>query len=410
MDQPNPKTFCPAPWFQVRNSNDMTKRVCGSIKTQPEDRFSVGQSPLEYLNSDHIQRLKKQLHNGSQATACDACWKNEDSGAESLRQKLINQVTSQKGISNSFINNYFKHKNNYHSDLLIMADIKIGNTCNHACVMCHPGDSSLIYNKWLQGKKQFFVKEKLEQDSKYFDKIKLNTYKNDKYRSFVSDILNNNQNLRNIKLLGGEPLLDSRLLEKLSHLPAAQKNKISLEFITNGSIDLSRVLNKLGDFRKINFSISIEGVGKTQEYARMGSDWSFLENNILQVRDTPGVSVGVVHTLQTSTVLGFVELANWIADNNLKLSFGCVTEPDFLSFKSMPELAKDKAIASLESSSFECIQNDFQNNNLITKEQVLKFIRSFEFDQSMHSRFKTYVNWYEQDSKIKLKDLYPELL
>jgi hypothetical protein len=73
-------------------------------------------------------------------------------------------------------------------------------------------------------------------------------------------------------------------------------------------------------------------------------------------------------------------------------------------------MAKDKAIASLESSSFECIQNDFQNNNLITKEQVLKFIRSFEFDQSMHSRFKTYVNWYEQDSKIKLKDLYPELL
>jgi hypothetical protein len=323
---------------------------------------------------------------------------------------LINQVTSQKGISNSFINNYFKHKNNYHSDLLIMADIKIGNTCNHACVMCHPGDSSLIYNKWLQGKKQFFVKEKLEQDSKYFDRIKLNTYKNDKYRSFVSDILNNNQNLRNIKLLGGEPLLDSRLLEKLSHLPAAQKNKISLEFITNGSIDLSRVLNKLGDFRKINFSISIEGVGKTQEYARMGSDWSFLENNILRVKDRPGVSIGVVHTLQTSTVLGFVELANWIAHNNLKLSFGCVTEPDFLSFKSMPELAKDKAIASLESSSFQCIQNDFQNNNLITKEQVLKFIRSFEFDQSMHSRFKTYVNWYEQDSKIKLKDLYPELL
>ena len=410
MDQPDLKTFCPAPWFQIRNSNDMTKRVCGSIKTQPQDRFSINQSPLEYLNSDHIQELKQELHNGIRARPCVSCWKNEDSGTESLRQQLINQVTEQKGVANSFISNYMRNKNDYHSELLIMADIKIGNTCNHACVMCHPGDSSLIYNRWIADKSQFFVKQKTNEQHDYFDKIKLNTYKNNRYRTFVSDILHTNKNIRKIKLLGGEPLLDTRLIQQLADMPDKQKNKTSLEFITNGSIDLSEVVEKIGNFRNINFSISIEGVGMTQEYSRMGANWNKLEKNIINVKNKPLVSISVLHTLQTTTVLGFVELAQWISDHDLKLSFGCVTEPDFLSFKSMPVSAKEKAIANLEKSNFKCFQNDFQQNNLITKDQVLKFIRSFDFEETMHEKFLAYIDWYEKDSKIKLKDLYPELL
>ncbi len=63
METPDNRTFCVAPWFQIRNENDGSKRVCCAIaSTYPE---SVTQAPLEFLNSSQNIKLKKNLQQGT---------------------------------------------------------------------------------------------------------------------------------------------------------------------------------------------------------------------------------------------------------------------------------------------------------------------------------------------------------
>jgi hypothetical protein len=56
----NKETFCAAPWFQIRNDNDMSKRVCCAISSKITKHIpSQSMSSLEYLNSEPILELKK---------------------------------------------------------------------------------------------------------------------------------------------------------------------------------------------------------------------------------------------------------------------------------------------------------------------------------------------------------------
>lgn len=385
---PDTKTFCTAPWFQIRNQNDMTKRVCGSISEQKQDQDTEDVDPIDYLNSDHIIKLKQDLHNGTKNPLCSRCWKQEAVGKQSYRQKLNQFVTGNHEISQSWLKNYFSNKKNYHSDMLLMSDIKIGNTCNHACVMCIPDDSSLIYNKWQNNLQNEFVQEKLKQDPQYLERIKRNGYKSDKYRKYLEQVLQNT-NLRLLKILGGEPLLDKTLLENLSQIKDTVKNRIELQIVTNGSLSLTRCADLLGDFKKINFVVSVEGVGKLQEYARKGSIWNTLSNNILEAKNYKNIDLHICHTFQTTTVLGFGDLEKWCEENGLPITIGFVNEPRHLSLASLKPQCRDK---------------------LKSNSKLSKNLFDTEYDTQQHELFCRYIDWYEQDSKIKLKDLYPELL
>ena len=46
MKLPDANTFCVAPWFQIRNENDGSKRVCCAIKSK--DPESIEKNPLEF--------------------------------------------------------------------------------------------------------------------------------------------------------------------------------------------------------------------------------------------------------------------------------------------------------------------------------------------------------------------------
>lgn len=387
MNDPNSKTFCSAPWFQIRNQNDMTKRVCGSIGAQDKDVNSEESEPLQYLNSEQIISLKKDLHNGIKSKHCNRCWKQEEIGKESYRQKLNQFVTNNKEFSQSWLKNYFSNKDNFNSDMILMSDIKIGNTCNHACLMCVPEDSSLIYNKWQNDLENQFVVEKLNEDPGYLQRIKLNGYKNNKYRNYINQVLKN-KNLKLLKILGGEPLLDKILLKNLSEIDVAVKSNVELQIITNGSLSLTQCADYLGNFKKITFVVSLEGVGKLQEYARKGSVWGTLSQNIIKSKNYKNIELHICHTVQTTTILGYKDLEKWCEEQNLPITLGFVHDPTYLSLRSLKPNCVDSVLSTTK-----------LNKKLFDK----------EFDSTQHELFKKYIDWYEKDGKVKLRDIYPEL-
>ena len=408
MQSPNNDTFCVAPWFQVRNQNDMQKRVCCAISTYG-GTDSENSSPIDFLNSDKNIELKKKLHNGIKVKECSKCWRNEKNNITSLRQRLNGVLLHNKSdVKNTWLQSYFNRKKDFTSDDLLMADVKVGNTCNHACVMCSPDDSSMVYNEWIKNKNVFFIKDKLKDDPDFLKKVALTGYKNQSYRKYIDDICKN-KNLKFIKILGGEPLLDRYLLTKLKDLPKKQKNIMSLHIVTNGSVNLLETKEYLGDFKNIKFNISLEGIGDVQEYARYHSKWAQLEKNILDFKQSQYSDISIHHTLQTTTVLGLSDLLQWINSNDLSISFGMCLNPKYLSFMSLPGKVRH-LIQKIFTNDVPVKQNDIGDEEPVTTENILNYIDEMKFNKDEYQKFLKYIKWYEKNKSIKpLKDIFPIL-
>lgn len=408
MKLPDANTFCVAPWFQIRNENDGSKRVCCAIKSK--DPESIEKNPLEFLNSNDNVALKKLLHHGTKASQCRDCWLAEAHGEVSLRQRLNGVLTNNSSsISKTWIDSYFKHKTDFMSEDVMMADIKIGNTCNYACIMCVPEDSSLIYNEWRKKSNAFFIKEKLQEDPDYLDRIKRYGYKNQNYKLYVKNILSN-KNLKYLKLLGGEPLLDQKLLDELRSLPEKQKNKLSLYIVTNGSKDLLAMKEYVGNFKRIMFTISLEGTSQVQDYARYGSNWDNLSENILKFKKLFPSDI-IIHTvLQTTTILGLKDLANWAKENNMALSVGLCEQPSYLSFLSLPNEVRQQVKKILIEANITISQKTIGDEQHWPVEKILDIMERTNFNPDEYKKFMNYVKWYEKSKNIpRLTNIFPSL-
>lgn len=408
MEQPNTKTFCVAPWFQIRNENDLHKKVCCSIDKSTKSELGV----FEHLNSEANLKLKKDLHNGIQNKNCQKCWKAEQNNVRSLRQTLnASLLNNQNTIEDSWLTSYFKRKENWLSDRLLMADVHIGNTCNHACIMCIPADSSLIYNHWQKSQDNEFVKEVLDKDPKHLERIKMNGYKNKKYEEYFTHVIENNPNLRVLKIIGGEPLLDKNLLRKLQELDDEHKQRLSIWIVTNGSVNLNETVQKLGNFKGIFFAVSVEGVGQVHEYARYGSNWQQLESNILNFKQSNTRAVTIHHTIQASTLLGLEDLSHWCNSNNVPISLGFVKHPDYLSVSAIPNHVREAVIEKAKANKILVKENTLSDEPTLSAENMLHTLTSTEFNPHLYQRFLRFVDWYEENKADipKLKDIFPQL-
>jgi hypothetical protein len=402
----NKDTFCAAPWFQVRNNNNMSKAVCCSVSHEITEHIpSQNMSSLEYLNSQPIRDLKKDLANGVRSTHCRLCWMQEENGIQSLRQDLNSLISMQEDINTTnWMDVYFSKKNNFDSDMIVSADIKVGNTCNYACVMCVPEDSSLIYANWMASIDHPVVQRKLATDPDYLAKAKSFTFKNKQYIKYLDDILKNNKHIKFLKFIGGETFLDKFLIDKLRQLPDSTKSKLSLLFVTNASKDFSAIIDSLGDFKYIQCSVSLEGIGEVQEWARYGSNWQEVEQHVLKAVDNPRIDMAVLYTLQTATVLGFRDLATWCRNNNIKLKTNIVDNPVCLGMKTLPDHIKKSLLKDIE------INRNIIDNTETTYENLLVGVNDSKFDQDLRDDFFEYIEWYETDKNIKkLKTIFPEL-
>ena len=387
----NQDTFCGAPWFQIRNRQDMTKSVCCVVEMADTDPGTELMSPLEYLNSPKIKNMKMAMANGVKIPQCKECWDKEKTGDHSYRQQ-INSF-----LQGKWLDVYLKNKKDYNTDMVLMADIKIGNTCNFACVMCNPSDSSMIYNSWVKQKDQRFVKEYIDDDESYFEKAKRNGYKQTTYRDYIESIINN-KHIKIIKMLGGEPLLDQKLIQMLADLPQDRKNKLKLEIITNGSHDMNAFTERLGEFKSIQWNISLEGIESSQDYARYGSNWNEVEKNILAKREKTD-DLSVLSCLQATTITKLHNLINWTNTHDIPFQLGELTHPDYLTMSAVPNELKETTLENLSKVGTYTVSETREFKALDIK-SLIDFINISQYNKSLHHKFMEYIAFYEKGKII----------
>ena len=219
-------TSCSEPYKQIHFDS---KGNLGPCCQYVGDRLDT-ENFEDYLNSDWLAELKQKLDSGERVSGCDFCWKQEDKGAKSMRQKR---------------NAYYEGKPDKGVEHIM---ITFGNQCNTACRICNVSRSSLI-------EKQYKAMTDSVNDPNLY---KLMTKKHawTKTKTWYRNIIN----------VHFDRMIDA--------LIASGKDLPGLNITTNGSFT-EKQIQKLEAFDHLHINYSIDGSGKEfYEYLRWPLKWN----------------------------------------------------------------------------------------------------------------------------------------
>jgi len=319
----NNKTVCSAFWnhTNIRSGN----------KVFPCCRFKFHISNFDgnlesILQSDAYEKLRSDSKNGLEIAGCEKCYLEESLGKKSLRQEFNDQYSTEK-INLKFL------------------EIGFDNICNLTCDGCFDEFSSA----WAKKNNPSAAK----------DQIILDTVPIKNVPSTINKII----------FLGGEPLMTNRPLKFLKKIK--DLSNVSLIFYTNGTFLLKQdLINVLERAKETKFIISIDGVGKLNDRVRSGSCWQEILKFLNQISSL-NFKKSIHSVIHKNNWQGFVDLANFIEDQNVEWSVGLLTYPQDLSIDTLSKDDKSKL--------FEILNDQRIPNS--------KFIKEFLINEK-HNRYR----------------------
>jgi len=371
------KYYCSAPWKGVtvrENGNVLTccvgTKVLGNLRDQ---------SIHEIMESDELKQIKDNMLTNTDDDNCRMCKSQE---------KINNYAT----VRNHYVKYYPLVDNDFSLEFL---DIRWNNKCNLGCVYCDPEFSSV----WEERKPRT---AKLPARRDYQDEL-------------LAWVIDKSHEIRELSLVGGEPLLMKQNYELFRTLP--QTAQISM--ITNLSYDLESLpciddlLKRPAD--KIIWNVSLENTHSKFEYIRNGASWDQVVKNFefLAKHWPKTVSINMVYglfsafdlpaTAQTLSELGINKINLMPVGRHTEMNLAYMPEPirqqaiaclEQLVLEHQQRMGVDAGLYPIEG--LEEILTGLRNSNnpSMTRDQVLKKIRWFD-------------NWQKTN---KFADLWPNVI
>jgi len=236
-------TFCPAPWMTFYVEPNGRVDLCCIASAQVGN---LHERPLkDILRSDKIIEIKKQMLANEPVPGCEACHSGYES---SFQHRLVRQFGGREHGDYQSLDD-FKLK---------YLDLRWNNTCNYACIYCSADLSSL----WAQidGVKQ----------------IKITNMRTD----MMDLVMENLENLQEVYLAGGEPLM---LKENLTILTRLAEVNPDCKIICNtnlSNIKENAIFDKINDFKHVQWMVSAEAQHLEYEYIRWPGKWQTFDQNL----------------------------------------------------------------------------------------------------------------------------------
>jgi radical SAM protein with 4Fe4S-binding SPASM domain len=271
----------------------------------------------QIINNSSITNLRQSFLKEIKDPVCSRCWKMEQLGNQSFRQ--MSNDNAEYGLA-TIAPERFQPAIEY-SDIQYL-DITLGNKCNLACRMCHPGSSSLMAKQYITLQK-FVETPNIEFSRETKDKI--------------LELISRSVNLSSIYFLGGEPLVNEfhdEIIELLIKTNRAQN--ITLHYSTNLHVDVEQYLTSWVHFKLVKLSVSIDGCDAVYEYIRWPGSWNKVYRNLKIVSDLSkqhnNIDLNISVTIQNLNVGNIHTLIEKIRqiDQNLSFYFIPVTGCNYL--------------------------------------------------------------------------------
>jgi len=256
------------------DSDAIVRPCCHIDDTMGLDKVFIDK--FDHKAETNFPKLAKVMGSEWHA-ACILCREDEENGIKSPRMYANEKYESLPAGQYNII------------------DLKLSNTCNLSCVMCNPGASST----WHQIVKQ--NPDLVEYNNGLFSSS------NNKDFDFKDNILSIMDNIKFLKLSGGEPFLIKKVKKLCKDLIAkhGDVSNIDLQITTNGNVILDdewyNILNKFNT----DLNISVDGLGSRYEYIRPGSSWKILQEFI---KCTKQKYTGKVNITVVAQALNYIQL------------------------------------------------------------------------------------------------------
>lgn len=441
-------TWCPMPWIGLAARSVGDLRFCchaqkspnqGLLKDSDGRILNLTKDTLaQGKNADLIKDVRLSMLKGEKHPSCQRCWEEEDAGFISRRQSEIREWKSE-GILKDRLEKVTQEDGSINeSDApLHYLDLRFGNKCNLSCKMCSPTES----NQWYKYNYKIFSPEFTDGGRKLeILKINENNFKlkEDPYQwhednHFWEDLKNYLPTIKRIYLAGGEPLLIEphfSLLETC--IEQGYAKNIILEYNSNITAVSERILNIWKHFRKIEVGISIDGVGKVNDYIRYPSQWNQVYQKLQMIDTAEGnIKLWWAATIQVLNMLHLPDMMLWNLEQNFQrvnktpntkmiLTPHPLNNPKFLSIKMFPEKSKKKIMEIFDAAKKEGTEKimamSFYNENQKSEytaryRNILDahiYTMNSEDFSSYLDKFWGYINTLDELQGTSLKDTCPE--
>ena len=372
------KTFCMHPFTGLATREDGAIQAC--CRSHPVGW--IQDSTLEEIwNGAPMRLIRKEVLNGGRPPECEPCFRLEDQGVESLRQRHITGKIPEARI-NLYPNALAEMNEDYTMPFKIPTmELKLNNLCNLKCRMCHPGDST-SWNDWGEVKEFYkgegqvifdIVEEHNLERKPYLDKF-------DNNPNWWASFEKNLPYFRRVEFAGGEPLMDPQHYRILDMLKPYGEN-IEIKYATNGTtlgISKGRTIYEYWPyFRSVAINISIDGIYNVYDYIRGNGDFSVVEDNIRNIQKIPNISriVGAV-AVQVSNALVLDKMIEHFLDNlGIVFYTNMVQYPNVLSVQVLPAEIKDLVVTKLKA-----VRELVQNFKLVKEHPMLEELTYTQID------------------------------
>lgn len=369
------KSLCVLPWtgFQLETNGDVknciiSKETLGNIQTN---------NIKEIVTGTKNTNLKNEMLGDRKPKNCEGCYLQEKGrkNLSSISSRLYYNREIGQNTNLSLLDNPkgfdLKH-----------VDLRWTNQCNQACVYCGPAYSS----KWA---KELNTEVRLDKSAK------------EEIKKFVFD---NIDNLQNVYLAGGEPLLMNENKELLERLLISNP-EVNIRVNTNLSSTKTAVFDLLKKFKNVHWTISTEATHSQYEYIRHHGEWKVFEDNLKIIQGLQHkISFNMLFfMLNYRTIFDTIEHFRSLGFHENSFIIGPLYEPKYLNVLNLPANLlidiKQKLKNKITSSSH-YLKNSYEN--------ILSYIENTKWQSDINA-FRKNIKTMDVRRNLSWETVFPEV-
>ena len=265
-------------------------------------------------------------------------------------------------------------------------DLRIGNTCDLACVMC----GSINSSKWAELEKNINIKTGMERSHS------VKWWENKDFWNDLHEIL---LHAKLVKFGGGEPLLLKQHKDVLKFLKENNPNCI-IKYITNANNITQEYIDLWQDIPNLYFTFSLDSINERIEYLRWPVKWDSIIENLLmlkQLKSKPLVAVNYTMALFNNLYINedlnyFLPKLNEFGIDDLHLNH--VHHPNFLHAGLLPDN----------------IKSNIHINNDRYEREVQSYLSSSTYNEKLLKKFSAYANELDTARGTNVLKAFPKLI
>jgi len=343
------KPKCYAPFYNVYlRASSRESRVC--CTANGHHRLHTNEMS-EIFNNDLAQEIRESMLRGEYHPTCHECKKREDLGLRNDRDVY------DEWYSNSSVD--------LPEPATVMpepywADLRPSNLCNLKCRMCYPDNSTEVAREYED--LGLTVLRELTQRKHYELPV---------FDSVV-----------NLKLLGGEPTLQTEIEAQLKQLVKQEHSYLNITTNASNVSQFRQWETLFKQIAQVNFNISVDGTEEYYEYIRTPARWDRFENAVNYLNNNQlakyNTVIGFNFCLQAWNFSDYFRTVQWIEQYKPQaITVNTVDQP-WLSIAILPDRYRNEWLNGIS----------IQEKNILERRgELKKWLDHTPFDPSLVPQF-----------------------